>query len=381
MYYGPNYAAPVEKTIDFVGIPQQAASNSNNPETRYYSSAGKRFWNGYLVDAHHTYQFPHYGVMMLGNPSLVLSARGAWQHAFLCRFAQRDMAVRKPTMWATGRSNNDGMNRVQAYRWMQWLTMWKIGTTHPFGISRATCLAEGKRDLEWFYDNVVNVSNTNPTNPAWTALRNLGVFVEARGNSAAGFELYSDTDLVYYLGGWLLSLKTFGMWTLIRSQSTKCSQAIDWLIQTLAKRAVDIFLDTNGRGWDTQESGVLTVSKATTFAGLQVPASWAAWDSANPAINVTENWLFEKDGVPKQPLPGVFLAAQFVVMIADWFPEMNTPRIALAKTKVINDYDARKSYVDSQEGIYSQTSNDLTNQCVQSWLLKTPAEVGFDLSV
>jgi hypothetical protein len=204
------------------------------------------------------------------------------------------------------------LERNGAWRWLGFAMMWKLGTTHSYGIPRSMIEDRWRMDMEVIY-NTFYLPATEPTHPEYMSddSRCLRAFGQRRSNQLATNptptmggpeEAYTvlSNGLAYYMGTVIYLMKTTGSWDRMYNLNDKCKKAMDFLVDCLDRFSIDFILDTDGRA----EGYVRIAPWSLTSANNPSKAfatSWKDWnDNLVPrAPGNPEDWVRNIYGVPR----------------------------------------------------------------------------------
>jgi hypothetical protein len=336
-YYLPKInVAPLSKSIDMRGISNGDyalnGANGGTDPAYYLDSKGNRFWGGWLVDEQHAYQVPYWHSIAFSSPMHLLASRAAFNQSHLARLGAKNITMRPTNSWTPGPSYASVNSRVQAYRWLHYALMWKMGTTSNFGFRQKDIERMLIDDLNHWHDTILVPLKAETRNPYHVAIQRLGVPAQAV-QMADGWYLVTDgTALNYYHAGLFMTLKSLGLWERLR-QDEKSRNVLDFVAQSLTKYSSDFILETNGLA----ESANGTVPLAGPFNRFEditandVP-TWTQWAKRFPR-NGAETWTRNEKGVLAERYPGQYLRAQWSILMRDWFPEYSNSNVELAAQK------------------------------------------------
>lgn len=318
-YYGTgfNYVSGGNtRHVATFGIPNADGWPASSPD-----KDGKRQFNGAQFDDQHGYSAPAWSVLLLNSPMHVNAAKQ--------RFASQTMAWLGDTISSVA---NFYGRRAQSWRWLHYSTMWIVGTgSHPLGHSRANIEAMFAQELEAIHDNLyVPAIVNNSTNFTMKTLRELGIYHEQNTASGGGQTWYPIlTPLWGYIGGPLMLMKQSGMWAAMRARNSKCSLALDFVVECLDKWSIDWIVGTNGRAEysdeedNTNDNALST--KASSIGGVTMPTSWANWATLHPPVG-SESWIRASNGALKERYAAQHLHAQWAFIRRDYFADHNPGR-------------------------------------------------------
>ena len=348
-YYGSRLPySSLAESIDMRGISNGdyplEGNNGGTPDQYFQDKNGNRFWNGWLPDWEHLHQTPYWHAIAFNSPMHILAARAAFNQSFLVRLTTRDISMRDVNKWFPGTAYATVNGRHQAYRWMHYSLMWKLGSTSQFGFKQADVERMFLAELHNWHDQILVPTIAETKNPYHVGLKRLGIPVQAV-QQADGWYLKSDaTPLQFYHAGLFIAMKKIGIWDQIR-QDPKAKAVLDFVAQSMNKYSTDFMADTAGRAEDP--SGTVTV--AGPFARFEdinadsVP-TWSEWSKRFPA-NGAETWVRDSSGVLKERYAGQYLRAQWTIMIRDWFPELATARTAAAAAQYEEYLDEWRAFI------------------------------------
>ncbi len=360
-YYGRGPFKPLGRSIDQRAISngdyRLDGNNGGTPDSFFHDRNGNRFWGGYAVDDHHAHQTPYYHVMFSNSPMHIVASRSTFLTSILSRLGGHHSYMRSTNDWSGGPSYSNANTRVQAWRWLHYTLAWKLSTSHPLGISRATILKLFRDDLHDYYDNILTPTMTEAKNPFHVAFKNLGMYGDASEENGM-WVMRLSSPIAYYHSTVFLLMKRLGIWDELR-RDTKSKASLDFVFNSLSKYSIDLILDTNGRAEDPGGAVAVTlpVANFSELTADKVPTSWAQWAQRFPAQG-QESWTKQADGSFIQGYAAQHIRAQWAIMVRDWFPEMNYPRAAQAAAKYETFYSERTQFVNSFSNPLDQTGND-----------------------
>lgn len=339
-YYGgwdANYPQPRGLAIPIKSIGQGPTIYTSLPGGateelgKRYNANGMPPWNLWNFDSiHHGYRHPIWHSLIFNSPMHILLNKFAYDSywaGLLGSLAPTSVSI---GLWA---------HRMQAWRLMSYWSQWVGAADHPMSYSQAQVEQRLLIEMEKWWEVVYKPGIIdNSQNIQFVAMRNLGCML-TEGSGASWAYTEQGGDIGYYNGGVLAHWKTSGLWDRVRSLSQKAAQVLDLLVDCLDKRSIDWILDTNGRGRSSYHD--ITASKpAGTHTAADVPASWAAWNSALPATGAADfNYPANGDTTRPGYSEGQFMRAQWAFMRKTYFPERPHPRVdaAIAKYKQFNN--------------------------------------------
>jgi hypothetical protein len=386
-YYGRGPFTDLSGSIDMRGIVNGdynlVGNNGGTPLQFYLDRNGNRFWGGWLTDDQHLHQTPYWHAIALNSPMHLLASRAAFNQSFLSQLGGRSITMRNVADWSAGPSYSNVNSRVQAYRWMHYTLMWKLGTSNPLGLSQAEVERIFLEDLRTWHDNIlVPLQNEPGTNPYHVAIKRLGIGVLAGQDGTGKWFLYAeDSALRYYHAGLFLSMKKLGLWDKLRLD-TKAKATLDAVAASMNRFSMDFILDTDGRAENESSSPTVAgpFDRFEDITAASVPTSWADWATKNPTTP-EQDWIRTNNGtaggVLRERSHGQHMRAQWAIMVRDWFPELATAatggaRAAQAAAKYEDFYAQWKQNVDSKATPAEKRSADWGFQAIHSAPFRAP---------
>jgi hypothetical protein len=222
-YAGKRTIAPVNKSIDMRGISNGdynlVGSNGGTDPSYYLDRNGNRFWGGWLIDDQHVYQAPYWHSIVFSSPMHLLASRAAFNQSHLVRLGNRNIFMRPTSDWNPSPSYGSVNGRVQAYRWMHYALMWKMGTTSNFGFRQRDIEKMFIDDLHHWYDTILTPLKAETRNPYHVAFKRLGIPAQAVQKQDGWYLVSDGTALSFYNSGLFMTLKSMGLWDRLRQDA------------------------------------------------------------------------------------------------------------------------------------------------------------------
>jgi hypothetical protein len=374
-YYGNRLYAPLRITVDMSGVGSSDYVPNIDPQKaakKYLDRNGNMFWGGWLTDAEHNAQFPHWHVLLMNSPMHIVAARAAYTQSFMVRLGSRNLTMRPVSQWAPGYSYSNFNSRIQAYRWMQLVLMWKVGSSHPLGVSRKETEQLLLMDLRQWHDQILVPIRNEVVNPYHVAIKRLGMPVVALKFSDGWYLKIEGTAASFYHAGFFLALKTFGLWKLL-CEDPKAKAVLEFILQTLSLYSIDFILDTNGRA-EHPNSDLVVAGPFPRFEDISAASipTWKKWAQTYPAMGA-ENWIQNEKGQFIERYAAQHSRSQWAYLMYDWFAELDIPRLQQAIGKYDEFYATWKSRVDAiKTSKLDQTLADFQYQTISQSRIKPP---------
>lgn len=291
---------------------------------------GKRHFNGWNVDNQHSYCQPGWYTLQFNSVIHMISAKLRWNAEWMS-----DGSHGKPDTTITG---TDGyfLKRQHAWRFLHLAMMWKLGTTHAVGVSRAIVEDRWQTELEKVYTDIVlpctDTGHASYNDIFFRVLRNFGVpglEVSTGGGTQHYASVTTDAKLLYMVGV-LALMKQTGSWAAMRAKSAECAAALDLILESVGKYSVTYLLATGGRMLGESNPIGATVVNATT---MPVPADWYEWATTYAPVDGSRDLVTNSDGSPfsnggiieRSSYQHMYMQAVF--MFRDYFPEVAFPGV------------------------------------------------------
>jgi hypothetical protein len=373
-YYGNRKQfAPTAQSIDMRGITngdyRLEGDNGGTPDSYYLDKAGNRFWNGWLVDAEHLHQTPYWYLIALSSPMHLLASRAAFNQSFLARLGMTDMDMRPTSLWNAGPSYTAVNSRVQAWRWMHYAMMWKVGSNSSFGFRQADVEKMFIEDLHAWHDKILIPTLNETKNPFHVAIKKLGVPVSATQKDNLWYLSVEGSALNYYHAGVFLTMKKMGLWDKLRTDA-KSKAVLDFVVDSMNKFSVDFILDADGRP-DTMSFVIAgPFNRFEDIDASHVP-NWSEWAQMFPKRGL-QSWIRQENGAKFESYAGPHLRAQWAIMMRDWFPEHSSQRIRDAASKYEAYYREWAVDVDRKTLPIEKTFEDFQSQGISYSTFRPP---------
>lgn len=328
-YYGQGNAYVVggaARHVNPFGIP----NGSGDPAP--VDKDGRMPFGGVQFDDMHNYSEPGWAVLLLNSPMHLYSSRQ--------RFASNTMS------WLGAGIANTAYNfgyRQQAWRWLHYVMQWILGTSNSsMGFSRASIEAMFQQELEAIHDTMYVPAMVDlSTSLTSKALRELGIHITTASAITSGGNTWFNvpSPLWVYIAGPLQMMKQSGMWSSMRAKNSKCSLALEFVVECLDKWCLDFMVSTNGRAEYTDTGAEQSNKLSTTVAtgGTPVlPSSWSDWAAMFPAIGA-ETWVKDAVGAWKERYAAQHLRAQWAFIRRDYFADHNPARANISEACALFD--------------------------------------------
>ena len=309
---------------------------------------GRAVWSGWAVDMLHAYCAPGWATLLFNSPMHLLCAKHRFAASFMSQLGG-SLPQRSPGF----------LHRQGAWRWLQWITMWKMGTSHDFGFRKNQIEDRMQIDLEAIYVDYVQPA-TDPEHAAYRSnnsrcLRAFGQLCSATAwvdsNSPLSdrtWSYYVDSGaLGYYMATVFVLMKQTGMWAVMVGKSARCKATLEFMITCYDRASIDFILDTDGRleGYARVAPLVpITSPPSTNFAN-----NWLDLATNYFPRSGQEDWIHDSVGklIAERDVCQ-HLRAQWAFMRPDYFPEYPNPRLKDAVRCYERFYEARATVVAHQ---------------------------------
>lgn len=279
------------KTVNFFGIGNGAGQVVGAPYRGSYIDKNNRLpFHGALNDQEHCYKSPFMAAAYFNSPAMAHLTKHSAINTILAQLG--DVAPDKhPGGWF--------LLRTTAWRYKPYVENWYLSTDHELGISRTLIEDRFQKELEKLHDTIrKDVVVDNLQTPYAKAMRNLGVPIRWQSDNQWH---QASQSLTFYIAGVFHLMKTTGLWDVMVAKSSKCRDALYFMIDCLDLYAIDWILDTDGRNdyyADVIKTGRSDLTAAEPFA------NWAEYAALREPPNGQSNWIKNPDGSRKNESDG-----------------------------------------------------------------------------
>jgi hypothetical protein len=311
---------------------QLIATNGKSYDNGYgfKDKYGRPFTNEWSKDVHHSMMSGADSAYMLRSAHGILEAPHSFHFLKMVTYDINE-----------GFQRSVFLTRQSAWYIATHAKCWVASSSHPKLISASEYENSMKKWLEQMYDVMQPLSLEDSIRGH--ALRNLGMVFEPERVGDLIYLRPNSDHKTYYHGALFMFMKQTGFLAAMKAKSAKCAWILDFMMECLAKQAVGIFVDCNGR-WDNNAAYVPDYSSpADAFVHPQ------HWGQICPPNNLLD-WIRKPTGEIGGRVSGYetftpdnyntkHMRAQFLYILRDYFPEMNVPRLDQAIAVMQGYYD------------------------------------------
>jgi hypothetical protein len=287
---------------------------------------GRSFVSEYQRDDQHNISDAAMMTYFNNDPMGALESRDTFNSNMMCAFNMTQ-----------GFSADQFLTRQHAWYFKHLVEAWTIGNNNANGLSSAEVEFMATRHLNWVYNAVNALMNSNTIEGS--AMRDLGAQCTVYyGDDRASGSIQPYDSKEFYFANIMMFAKQTGFYDRMRAIDPKNVLALDLMMNSLCKASVDFFVDGNGR---YDKAGVpfipfVTASLPTTWNWAMYPENQKLDWLHNAAGNMANN---EGDTSYVEGYNTQHLRAQFLWVLKYFYPEINFPRLDTAITKVRGWYD------------------------------------------
>jgi hypothetical protein len=354
-YYGGGpYGGGASHTIDLAGV-----GNGADVTASQLDPTGKLVWGGWSDNDQHSYTNPAWHAIAMNSPIHAIAQTYKFHSQWMC--ALNDSG--------TTPSSDNQMNRVQAWRWLKYAMSWKVASKHSLGITRAQIEARFQSELEYLWTVRYKPAFIDmATDLHSVGMRNLGTMLKTTDDGTNAWLITWGGTLQLYHAHVMQFMKVTGCWDAMRARSTKVTQVLDMMIACLDKFVIDWVMATDGWTQSPYERCSNLFATGYVPQPSDVPASWAAWATANPKPNAYQNWVINASGT----LNGItdfdvtqHLKAQYCSIRKNNFSEFPNANLDAAIARYQGYYDTVTAAVAAAPAGYAKSQRD--------WIYRYPS--------
>lgn len=366
--------------------------------TPYERGGHVNHWGGFQQDHLHNSLAPGMMAIMLNSIMHIVSQKMRFVGGVMTQTgASMSPRVSAKAYWLT---------RTHAFRWLQYLVQWKLGTKHSIGgFTQEDMVSMFQYDLESVYDDVLVPTKINNSPEGYfKALRNFGIHAELQRvedyvrdgqgniqtNPTTGAQLKQNVyrwvvghdSKVFYMAHLMVLMRQFGMWKVLRLRSEKCSAALDFLVECMDRNGIEAFHNTQGRMVSYDGGlGPWTIEKDIVGGvdGLPMKNNWTDWGTTLYPVQGQENIVTRVNGtLASNPMEyeqhaTTHLRSQYILMRSIYFPEYPHPLLAATEVMVRDLYKKFSDYVLSFADKRVQSGTDFKYRWAPHGILKAPS--------